>query len=108
MVVDVKAVTAVDNDDTIWITDSVNFENDEVFSTTDTSVTIKYGFANPYKVANRSYLYTATSNYLDEPAPTGLRINMGAYGGRKRGHPEHCLPWRSRGRRPGCRRYRPV
>jgi hypothetical protein len=46
-----------------------------------TTVTIYDGYMNSYTVANRSFLFTATSNYLDEPAPSGLRINMGAYGG---------------------------
>jgi hypothetical protein len=69
------------DDDTIWITDGTNFESDKVFSTSGTTVTVNNGYLNSYTVADRSYLYTGTSNYLNEAAPTGLRINMGAYGG---------------------------
>jgi parallel beta-helix repeat protein len=81
LIVNVNAVTAVNIDDIVWITDGAEFESDEVFGTTATMVAIKQGYANAYTVADRSYLYTATSNYLDEPAPSGLRIDMGAYGG---------------------------
>ena len=36
---------------------------------------------NSFTAANRSFLFTATSNYLNEPVLSGLRVNMGAYGG---------------------------
>ena len=87
MDINVNSVTAVENGDVIWITDGVNSEPDEVFGTTDTTLTINNGYMNSYTVANRSFLYTATSNYLDEPAPAGLRINMGAYGGGSKATP---------------------
>ena len=80
-VLSVDRVTAISPGDTIWITDGVNFEADEVVGTTATTVTVLNGFWYSYTVANRSYLYTATSDFTDEPTPNGRRINMGAYGG---------------------------
>ena len=80
-IIDVNKVTSVENNDIIWITDSFYFESDEVSSTTGDTVTINNGFTNSYTVSNRSFLYTASSDYLNESAPTGFRINMGAFGG---------------------------
>ena len=42
-----------------------------------TTVPIYDGYMNSYTVADRPYLYTATSNYLNEPVISGLRVNMG-------------------------------
>jgi hypothetical protein len=81
LVITVDRVTAISPGDTIWITDGENLESDDVFSAMGDTVTVSNGFLNSYSVANRSYLFTATSDFADEPTPNGRRINMGAYGG---------------------------
>jgi parallel beta-helix repeat protein len=81
LVITVDGVTAISPGDTIWITDGENLESDDVFSAMGETVTVSNGFLNSYSVANRSYLFTATSDFTGEPAPNGRRINMGAYGG---------------------------
>jgi hypothetical protein len=80
-VLSVDRVTAVMPGDPIWITDGENYEIDEVDSTSAFTVTVLNGFFNSYAVADRSYMFTATSDFTSEPAPNGRRINMGAYGG---------------------------
>jgi hypothetical protein len=77
----VDRVTVVAPGDMVWITDGENFESDDVAGTTLGSITVADGFLNPYLVADRARLYTATSDYSGEPAPNGLRVNMGACGG---------------------------
>ena len=79
-VIAVDLVTNISAGDWIWITNGVNYENDEVVNTTETTIRIANGFANSYAVANGAYVYTATSDFSNEPDPNGLRINMGAYG----------------------------
>jgi len=80
-VIAVDLVTNISAGDWIWITDGVNYGNDEVVNTTETTIGIANGFANSYAVADGAYVYTTTSNFSNEPDPNGLRINMGAYGG---------------------------
>jgi predicted outer membrane repeat protein len=77
----VDLVTAISAGNTIWITDGLNTESDEVISTTDTTITLAKGFSNSYLVADGAYVFTESSNFLSEPEPNGNRINMGAYGG---------------------------
>ena len=81
LVVDVDRVTVVSPGDTVWITDGVNVESDEVAGVSGAMITLANGFSNAYSVAKRAYLLTATSDFSGEPAPNGRRINMGAYGG---------------------------
>jgi len=77
----VDLVTAISAGNTIWITDGLNTESDEVISTTDTTITLANGLSNSYLVADGAYVFTESSNFLSEPEPNGNRINMGAYGG---------------------------
>ncbi|MDL1983650.1 MAG: hypothetical protein LWX54_05585 [Deltaproteobacteria bacterium] len=79
-VIAVDLVTNISAGDWIWITNGVNYENDEVVNITETTIGIANGFANSYAVADGAYVYTATSDFSNEPDPNGLRINMGAYG----------------------------
>jgi hypothetical protein len=79
-VIAVDLVTNISAGDLIWITNGVNYENDEVVNITETTIRIANGFANSYAVADGAYVYTATSDFSNEPDPNGLRINMGAYG----------------------------
>jgi hypothetical protein len=79
-VIAVDLVTNISAGDWIWITNGVNYENDEVVNITETTIRIANGFANSYAVADGAYVYTATSDFSNEPDPNGLRINMGAYG----------------------------
>jgi hypothetical protein len=81
LAISVDRVTAVAPGDMVWITDGENFESEEVAATSESTITVAAGFLNPYQVADRSLLYTATSDYSGEPAPNGLRVNMGAGGG---------------------------
>ena len=80
-VIAVDLVTNISAGGWIWITDGVNYENDEVINTTESTIRIANEFANSYAVADGAYVYTATSDFSNEPDPNGLRINMGAYGG---------------------------
>jgi len=81
VVLEVDSVTAISAGDTIWITDNVNAESDEVVDTTNTNITVANGFTNSYLVADGAYVYTKSSDYYSEPEPNGGRINMGAFGG---------------------------
>jgi hypothetical protein len=80
-VIAVDSVTNISAGGWIWITNGVNYENDEVVNTTETTIRIANGFANSYAVADGAYVYTATSDFSNQPNPNGLRINIGAYGG---------------------------
>jgi hypothetical protein len=79
-VIAVDSVTNISAGGWIWITNGVNYENDEVVNTTESTIRIANGFANSYAGADGAYVYTATSDFSNEPDPNGLRINMGAYG----------------------------
>jgi hypothetical protein len=81
LVTTVDRVTAVAPGDMVWITDGGNFESDDVTGVSGGAITVANGFLNPYRVTDRSLLYTATSDYSNEPAPNGLRVDMGAHGG---------------------------
>jgi predicted outer membrane repeat protein len=81
LVVSVDQVTSVLPGSTVWITDGSNVEGDVVASTSTTTITLTNGFTKTYTVANRSYMFTSTSDYYGEPEPNGRRIDMGAYGG---------------------------
>lgn len=80
-VLTVDRVTAISAGDIVWITDGDNFEGDNVVSTSTSTITVSNGFFYSYAVADGSYISTATSDFTAEPAPNGMRINMGAYGG---------------------------
>jgi YD repeat-containing protein len=77
---EVDSVTGIFVGDTVWITDGVNTESDEVVSM-ENSITVANGFVNSYLVADGSYVFTELSDFSDEPEPNGGRINIGAYGG---------------------------
>jgi parallel beta-helix repeat protein len=89
-VVQVVAVTNVYAGDTIWITNGILVESDVVANTTSNSITLVNGFANSYTAGSGAYLCTAFSDFSQEPAPNGSRINMGAYGGTSEA--EACRP----------------
>jgi hypothetical protein len=78
---EVDSVTGVFLGDTVWLTDAVNTESEEVVGTTATSITVANSFTNNYRVADGAYVYTQFSDFLNEPEPNGGRINIGAYGG---------------------------
>ena len=80
-VLTVDRVTAISAGDIVWITDGDNFEGDDVVSTSTSMITVSNGFFYSYAVTDGTYIFTATSDFNDEPAPNGMRINMGAYGG---------------------------
>ena len=79
--IQVDLVTGILAGDTIWVTDGVNSESDEVVSTTSSTITVAYGFANNYMFNAGAYVYTQSSDFSNEPEPNGGRINIGAYGG---------------------------
>jgi len=81
VVLEVDSVTNIKAGDTVWITDGVNTESDEIIETTTTTITVTNGFANSYLVKDNAYVYTELSDFAEESWPNGGRINLGAYGG---------------------------
>ena len=92
VVLHVDSVTGVSAGHTIWITDGVHSESDEVISTTHTTITVANGITNSYRVADGAYLYTESSDFSNEPEPNGGRINIGAYGGTSEATPTGNTP----------------
>jgi hypothetical protein len=77
----VDAVTNLAVGDLIWITDGIQFESDTVAAVTADTITLDNGFTDSYTPSADVYLFTAASDFSEEPEPNGSRMNMGAFGG---------------------------
>jgi hypothetical protein len=77
----VDLVTHLGAGDLIWITDGGQSEGDTVASATVDTINLDTGYMDAYAPSPDVFLFTFTSDFRDEPAPNGWRINMGAHGG---------------------------
>jgi hypothetical protein len=81
LAVAVNEVTNVEPGDLLWISDGKKMASDVVFAIATSVITLENGFPGDFRVADGAHVFTYKSNYTQEPAPNGRRINMGAYGG---------------------------
>jgi hypothetical protein len=81
LAVAVDDVTNVEPNDLLWISDGKKMASDVVAGIASTVITLESGFSDNFRVADGAHVFTYKSDYTQEPAPNGRRINMGAYGG---------------------------